>query len=76
MTRAIFGRTTADVERKLAGKQADKLRARGTVVGTGPEVAEQLARLDEAGVERVMLQWLETDDIDGLEAMAEFVLPR
>jgi F420-dependent oxidoreductase-like protein len=76
MTRAIFGRTTADVERKLAGKQADKLRARGTVVGTGPEVAEQLARLDEAGVERVMLQWLETDDIDGLEAMAEFVLQR
>jgi alkanesulfonate monooxygenase SsuD/methylene tetrahydromethanopterin reductase-like flavin-dependent oxidoreductase (luciferase family) len=76
MTRAIFGRTTADVERKLAGKQADALRARGTIVGTGPEVAEQLARLDEAGVERVMLQWLETDDIDGLEAMAEFVLPR
>ena len=76
MTRAIFGRTTADVERKLAGKQADELRARGIVVGTGPEVAEQLARLDEAGVERVMLQWLETDDIDGLEAMAEFVLPR
>jgi hypothetical protein len=45
-------------------------------VGTGPEVAEQLARLDEAGVERVMLQWLETDDIDGLEAMAESVLSR
>jgi F420-dependent oxidoreductase-like protein len=64
MTRAIFGRTTADVERKLAGKQADALRARGTIVGTGPEVAEQLARLDEAGVERVMLQWLETDDIE------------
>jgi alkanesulfonate monooxygenase SsuD/methylene tetrahydromethanopterin reductase-like flavin-dependent oxidoreductase (luciferase family) len=76
MTRAIFGRTTADVERKLAGQSADELRARGTVVGTGPEVAEQLARLDEAGVERVMLQWLETDDIDGIEAMAEFVLPR
>src|SRR5215212_8966365 len=76
MTRAIFGRTTADIERKLAGQSADGLRARGIVVGTGPEVAEQLARLDEAGVERVMLQWLETDDIDGMEAMAEFVLPR
>jgi hypothetical protein len=23
-----------------------------------------------------MLQWLETDDIDGLEAMAQSVLPR
>jgi alkanesulfonate monooxygenase SsuD/methylene tetrahydromethanopterin reductase-like flavin-dependent oxidoreductase (luciferase family) len=76
MTRAIFGRIAADVERKLAGQSADELRARGTVVGTGLEVAEQLARLDEAGVERVMLQWLETDDIDGLEAMAESVLPR
>jgi F420-dependent oxidoreductase-like protein len=76
MTRAIFGRTDADVERKLAGQQADELRARGTIVGTGPEVAEQLGHLDEAGVERVMLQWLETDDIDGLETMAESVLSR
>jgi F420-dependent oxidoreductase-like protein len=76
MTRAVFGRTTADVERKLAGQPADELRARGVIVGTGPEVAEQLGRLEEAGVERVMLQWLETDDTDGLEAMAESVLPR
>ena len=76
MTRAVFGRTTADVERKLAGQPADELRARGVIVGTGPEVAEQLGRLEEAGVERVMLQWLETDDTDALEAMAESVLPR
>jgi len=76
MTRAVFGRTTADVERKLAGQPADELRSRGVIVGTGPEVAEQLGRLEEAGVERVMLQWLETDDTDALEAMAESVLPR
>jgi F420-dependent oxidoreductase-like protein len=76
MTRAISGRTDADVERKLAGGQADELRERGVIVGTGPEVAEQLGRLDEAGVERVMLQWLEPDDIDGLEAMAESVVTR
>jgi F420-dependent oxidoreductase-like protein len=76
MTRAISGRTTADVERKLGSESADEFRARGVIVGTGPEVAEQLGSLDEAGVERVMLQWLETDDIDGLEAMAQSVLPR
>ena len=46
------------------------------MIGTAPEVTEQLGRLDEAGVERVMLQWLETDDIDGLEAMAQTVLPQ
>jgi alkanesulfonate monooxygenase SsuD/methylene tetrahydromethanopterin reductase-like flavin-dependent oxidoreductase (luciferase family) len=74
MTRAVFGRTNSDLERKLAGRSADDVRGSGVVVGTGSEVAEQLARLDEAGVERVMLQWLETEDIDGLEAMAEAVL--
>ena len=76
MTRAVSGRTTADVERKLEGQSSNELRDRGIVVGTGPEVAEQLDGLDEAGVERVMLQWLETDDVDGLETMAESVLHR
>jgi F420-dependent oxidoreductase-like protein len=76
MTRAISGRTATDVERKLGGESADELQARGIIVGTGPEVAEQLGSLDEAGVERVMLQWLETDDLDGLEAMAQSVLPQ
>jgi F420-dependent oxidoreductase-like protein len=75
MTRAVFGRTASDVERKLAGRPADELRARGNIVGTAPEVTEQLGRLDGAGVQRVMLQWLETDDIDGLEAMAHSVIP-
>jgi F420-dependent oxidoreductase-like protein len=76
MTRVVFGRTNADVERKLAGESADELRSGGVIVGTSSEVTEHLGRLDEAGVERVMLQWLETDDIDGLEAMAQTVLPQ
>jgi F420-dependent oxidoreductase-like protein len=76
MTRAVSGRSTADVERKLAGQSADELRGCGAIVGTALEVAEQLGRLEEAGVQRVMLQWLETDDIDGLEAMAQTVLPQ
>lgn len=76
MTRVIFGRTAADVERKVAGESADELRAGGVIVGTASGVTEHLGRLDEAGVERVMLQWLETDDIDGLEAMAQTVLPQ
>ncbi len=33
---------------------------------------KQLGRLAEAGVQRVMLQWL---DLDGLEALARGVLP-
>ncbi len=74
MTRVIFGRTSAAVERKLGGASADELRSQGIIVGGASEVAESLERLDEAGVQRVMLQWLETDDVEGMEAMASSVL--
>lgn len=74
MTRVVFGHADADVRRKLAGQEAEDLRAQGVIIGTAPEVVEGLGRLDEAGAQRVMLQWMETDDIDGLEAMAESVL--
>jgi hypothetical protein len=38
-------------------------------------MVEQLGRLSEAGLQRVMLQWLDLDDIEGLEAMADGILP-
>ena len=79
MTGCIFGRDQGEVERKVKerteGKRTpDDLRKRGLVVGTGPEMVEQLGRLADAGVQRVMLQWLDLDDIDGLEAMAGTLL--
>jgi hypothetical protein len=40
------------------------------------KIVERVGRLCEAGVQRVMLQWLEVDDIDALEAMAQTVLPQ
>ncbi|MDQ3567049.1 MAG: TIGR03560 family F420-dependent LLM class oxidoreductase [Actinomycetota bacterium] len=76
MTRCIFGSTKADVERKLSGETADEIRDDGGIVGTASEVVDQLVPLAEAGVERVMLQWFEVDDIDGLETLAHEVLPQ
>jgi len=38
------------------------------------EIVDHLGELLEAGVQRVMLQWLELDDLDGLEALAQIVL--
>jgi F420-dependent oxidoreductase-like protein len=76
MTRVVFGCTDAEVECKLGGEPRERLRARGLVVGAPSEIVEQLGLLSEAGVQRVMLQWLEVDDIDGLEAFARSVLSR
>jgi F420-dependent oxidoreductase-like protein len=75
MTRAVFGRTEADVNRKLDGIPRDQLEP-AVLAGTTGEVVERLGRLSEAGVQRVMLQWLEVDDVDGLEAMAHSVTPQ
>ncbi len=52
----------------------DELRQRGLVLGTGPQIVEQLEQLEDAGVQRVMLQWLDLDDMDGLEKLANAVL--
>ncbi len=75
MTGLIFGRDEADLARRLEGRApANELRARGVVVGTPAQVRAQLAALGRAGVQRVMLQWLDLDDLDGLAALAEAVL--
>lgn len=76
MTRVIFGRTDAEVSRKLGGEPGERLRARGLIVGTPPEIVEQLGSLAEAGVQRVMMQWLEVDNIDSLETLARSILPQ
>jgi F420-dependent oxidoreductase-like protein len=76
MTGCYFGRDEAEVKRKLRGREAAALRERGVVVGVANEVVEQLGQFAAAGVQRIMLQWLDLDDLDGLEAMAKSVLPQ
>jgi len=75
MTGCVFGRDRADVERKVEartqGKRTAKdLRQHGVLVGAPVEFREQLFVLEQAGVQRVMLQWLDLDDLDGLKALA------
>lgn len=75
MTRVIFGRTDAAVQAQLESDESiDGLRERGVVVGTAHAVVEQLGKLAEAGAQRVMLQWMDLDDLDGLAALADAVL--
>ncbi|MGE5123099.1 MAG: TIGR03560 family F420-dependent LLM class oxidoreductase [Acidobacteriaceae bacterium] len=81
MTGCIFGVSHEEVERRVnrrtngQGSSSD-LRQRGLVVGTAEEIVEQCQELARAGVQRVMLQWLDLDDISGLETMADGILSR
>jgi F420-dependent oxidoreductase-like protein len=79
MTGCVFGKDEAEVKRKVqartSGKRtADELRQRGVAVGTANQIADQLGQLAESGVQRVMLQWLELDDLEGIAAMAQGIL--
>lgn len=48
---------------------------RGLIVGTPAMWVDQLRRYAEAGTDRIMLQWLDLDNLEGLELVAQDVLP-
>lgn len=78
MTGTLFGRDETEVSARLKARNrtAAELRDIGVAVGTGNAIVDQLGQWQAAGVQRVMLQWLDQDDLDGLEALAAAVLPQ
>jgi F420-dependent oxidoreductase-like protein len=76
MTGCVFGKDDAALKEKISARKRnyDELRRRGIVVGDAAQVREQLKELEEAGLQRVMLQWLDLDDLAGLESLAKAVL--
>jgi F420-dependent oxidoreductase-like protein len=77
MTGVIFGQDDAAVRARLSDYGADSIEtaiSRGLITGTPAAVVDQLGHLAESGVQRVMLQWLNLDDLAGLEALSRAVL--
>jgi alkanesulfonate monooxygenase SsuD/methylene tetrahydromethanopterin reductase-like flavin-dependent oxidoreductase (luciferase family) len=46
------------------------------LVGTPDEVVDQIDAYEEAGVQELILQWFDPDDVEGLQMYSEFILPR
>jgi F420-dependent oxidoreductase-like protein len=81
MVGCVYGKDSTQVKHKVLQRSQGKsntqeLLKNGNVVGTASEIAAQLAQFQDAGARRVMLQWLDLDDLDGLEKMARVVLPQ
>jgi alkanesulfonate monooxygenase SsuD/methylene tetrahydromethanopterin reductase-like flavin-dependent oxidoreductase (luciferase family) len=81
MTGCVFGVDGDDFNKKMNQRWKGQrtladLQHKGFIVGTVDEIVKQCQRLAQVGVQRVMLQWLDLDDIAGLEAMAEGILGR
>ena len=76
MTRVVIGRDEAEIRAKVAGRDLAELRGRGALLGTADQLVEGIGRLAQAGATRLMAQWLDQDDIAGLEEIAARVMPQ
>ena len=76
MTGCVFGKDEAALNKKIRfyGKTLEEVRQHGAVAGSISEIKEQLQALETAGLQRIMLQWLDLDDLESLEALAKGVL--
>jgi len=86
----LVGETRADLERRAGALQEyvppraaipasqlpETLRSAGWLVGTPAEIVEQIGTLAAEGIERLMLQSFDQEDMDAFHVVAEQVLPR
>ncbi|HEV3309529.1 MAG TPA: TIGR03560 family F420-dependent LLM class oxidoreductase [Chloroflexota bacterium] len=72
MTGLVFAETDAGLQEKLIarGQSREELAERGLVVATSRDLEDRLHSYADAGVERIMLQWLDLDDLNCLEGLA------
>lgn len=89
MNMLLFGRDQVELERRLAPFRSnpelatlsleqvvEKLAQSGrALVGNAEQLRAQIQAYAQAGVDELMLQWFDLDDLDGLRAFARSVLP-
>lgn len=77
MVGTSLARSQADVRSRLEerGKTLDETVNAGVVLGTPELWVRQIQAYVDAGAERVMLQWLDWDDLEGIAIVAREVLP-
>lgn len=78
---ALVGRTESEYRDRLASAAAgrdmtpedleERYRSAGIPVGLPEQAAETIAALEEAGVERLYVQWLDPSDVEGLATTLE-----
>jgi F420-dependent oxidoreductase-like protein len=78
MTGCIFAGDSLSLEKIVSQRYQNRytveaLRQRGIVAATPEDIREVLSSFLQAGVQRIMLQWLDLDDIDGLEMLARAI---
>ncbi len=61
--------------RRAGLEDLEAWRAKGYLVGNAEEIREQLKDYQSAGLQGVMIQWLDLDDLASLESLAKGIIP-
>lgn len=69
-----IGRTELELRQKLEARAWQFWREPGLIAGSRAQMQDQLGAFATAGADRVMLQWQDQADLDGLELLAHAVL--
>ncbi len=78
MTGCIFAGDPQSLEKIVSQRYQNRytvesLRQRGIVAASPEDIREVLSSFQQAGVQRIMLQWLDLDELDGLEMLARAI---
>jgi F420-dependent oxidoreductase-like protein len=76
MTGCVFAQDDAALTRKINfyGQTLEEIQQQGAVGGDLSAIKEQLQALEQAGLQRIMLQWLDLEDLESLEILAKALL--
>jgi alkanesulfonate monooxygenase SsuD/methylene tetrahydromethanopterin reductase-like flavin-dependent oxidoreductase (luciferase family) len=71
----VFGLDQNDLDSQLGGKSTNEFWKKGMLAGCASQIIEQLEALKNAGVEQVILQWSDLENLNRLEKFSEQLLP-
>lgn len=76
MTLCILGQTESELAANVQkhGRTLTELSDTAVIFGTPNQIIDRIGEYAELGVQRILLQWMDQDDIDGLETLSKTVL--
>lgn len=76
MTNLTYGQNQEQLQKKLNGRDPKEMTQRGIIVGTSEQVKERLYEYQQTGLDEIMLQWIDLEDMDNLIHFSANVLPK
>ncbi len=76
MTNLTYGQNQEQLQKKLNGRDPKDMAQRGIIVGSPEQVTARLIEYHQTGLDEIMLQWIDLEDMDSLIHFSETVLPK